>query len=161
MTIDRILHEKHMGLVWQPFVCKPKRPNQLHYTQLAIDSTTNQCIDGQFKYISHDISFCISKTKLKNKMIDLLVVDLNESESIQKQIDDVNVQQSNFSDLFYTIAEQIATQQDWMLGDGFTEILELINDEEQKRIVTIDNIFSVSVNFHRLIFFTYTSHCFK
>lgn len=58
-------------------------------------------------------------------------------------MDEVSAQQSEFSDLFYTITEQIATQQDWMLGDAFTEILELINDEEQKRIVTIDNIFSV------------------
>lgn len=55
----------------------------------------------------------------------------------------MNTQQSSFSDLFFTIAEQIASQQNWMLGETFTEILELIDDEEQKRIVTIDNIFSV------------------
>lgn len=69
--------------------------------------------------------------------------DLTATNSIKKQVDDVSSQQTIISDLFYTIAEQIASQQNWMLGDKFTEILDLIDDEEQKRIVTIDNIFSV------------------
>lgn len=70
--------------------------------------------------------------------------DVNATRSIKMQVDDVNIQKNSFSDLFYTIAEQIATQQNWILTDTFTEILEFVNDEEPKRIVTIGNIFSVS-----------------
>lgn len=54
-----------------------------------------------------------------------------------------NAQHSNFSDLFYAIAEQIASQQNWMLGDAFTDILDLIDDDEHKQIVIIDHILSV------------------
>lgn len=56
----------------------------------------------------------------------------------------MNAQQNNFSDLFYAIAEQIASQQNWMLSDVFTDILDLIDDDEHKRIVTIDHILSVN-----------------
>lgn len=55
----------------------------------------------------------------------------------------MNAQQSNFSDLFYAIAEQIASQQNWMLGDAFTDILDLIDDDQHKQIVIIDHILSV------------------
>lgn len=69
--------------------------------------------------------------------------------STKKQINEINLQQSNFSELFCKIAEQIANQQDWMLDETFNEILGLINDDEQKKIVTIDNIFSVNqINRH-------------
>lgn len=91
------------------------------------------------RFLSEKIFSIFSLTRKKT----FFSPDLNTTTSIKRQVDDVSAQQSGFSDLFHTIAEQIATQQDWMLGDEFTEILELINDEEHKRIVTIDNIFSV------------------
>lgn len=61
-------------------------------------------------------------------------------------------QHSNFSDLFYGIAEQIASQQNWMLGDAFTDILDLIDDDEHKQIVIIDHILSVIKKLHSFIF---------
>lgn len=73
-----------------------------------------------------------------------------------------NAQHSNFSDLFYAIAEQIASQQNWMLGDAFTDILDLIDDDEHKQIVIIDHILSViqekkctfSLPFHSMFSFS-------
>lgn len=58
----------------------------------------------------------------------------------------MNVKQRYFSDLFYAIAEQIANQQNWMLSDAFTDILDLIDNDEHKQIVTIDHILTVFVN---------------
>lgn len=53
------------------------------------------------------------------------------------------MKQHDFSDLFYAIAEQIASHQNWMLSDAFTDILDLIDNDEHKQIVTIDHILSV------------------
>lgn len=70
--------------------------------------------------------------------------DLTTSKTIKGETVAMNAgQQSNFSDLFYGIAEQIASQQNWMLGDAFTDILDLIDDDEHKQIVIIDHILSV------------------
>lgn len=57
--------------------------------------------------------------------------------------DNVYNEQTTFSHLFYTISEQISNQMDWMLGDNFTDILDFIDDNERKRIITIDNILTV------------------
>lgn len=54
-------------------------------------------------------------------------------------------QQNTFSDLFYTIAERIACHTNWILGENLTEMLDLINDEGHKQIITIDNIFTVQL----------------
>lgn len=62
---------------------------------------------------------------------------------MKKQVEDVCTQQSNFSELFYAIGEQISSQTNWILGDKFTEVLDLIDDPKQQRIITIDNIFTV------------------
>lgn len=50
---------------------------------------------------------------------------------------------SAFSDLFHAIAEQIANHTNWILGENFAEILNFIDNEDQKQIITIDNIFTV------------------
>lgn len=60
----------------------------------------------------------------------------------------MNAQHSNFSDLFYAIAEQIASQQNWMLSDAFTDVLDLIDNDEHKQIVIIDHILSVTETMH-------------
>lgn len=51
--------------------------------------------------------------------------------------------QTNLSGLLCTIAEQIYDQTNWMLSDKLGEILDLIENHSQKRIITIDNIFTV------------------
>lgn len=66
----------------------------------------------------------------------------------------MSTQQSNFSELFYTISEKINSQTNWLLGDKFAVVLDLIDDHEQKQIITIDNIFTVNFNFIKLIFFS-------
>lgn len=52
MIIDKILHEKHLGVQWTPFSYeKSSRPNQLQFILSAIDATRTQCVDSEFKLI--------------------------------------------------------------------------------------------------------------
>ncbi|XP_055311995.1 dynein regulatory complex protein 1 homolog [Sitodiplosis mosellana] len=64
---------------------------------------------------------------------------IDDFHSIKKKLDDVSTR-FNFSELFFTIGEQISSQTNWMLGDKLTKFLDLIEDHKQKRIITIDNI---------------------
>lgn len=63
--------------------------------------------------------------------------------TLKNQVEDICGQENVVSNFFDTISEQISSRMNWMLGDKFTEILNLIDDNEQKRIITIDNIFTV------------------
>lgn len=64
--------------------------------------------------------------------------------------------QFNLSGLFCTIAEEIYDQTNWMLSDKLSEILDLMDDHNQKRIITIDNIFTVIFFFKLSTFTAYT-----
>lgn len=82
--------------------------------------------------------------KVLNIKINFLIVSNSDSNNLlKKQVDDVCTQQSNFSELFYMIDEKINSQTNWLLGDKFAVVLDLIDDHEQRQIITIDNIFTV------------------
>lgn len=47
MAIDKLIHEKHLGLQWAPFTCAKSLPrNQLQLIRSAIEATRSQCVDG-------------------------------------------------------------------------------------------------------------------
>lgn len=69
--------------------------------------------------------------------------DFNSVQTVKMQADNVHNEQTTFSHLFYTISEQISNQMDWMLSDNLTDIFEFIDDNEHKRIITIDHILTV------------------
>lgn len=70
-------------------------------------------------------------------------LDQNTIKPMKKHIASVYGPKSAFSDLFHAIAEQIANHTNWILGENFAEILNFIDNEDQKQIITIDNIFTV------------------
>lgn len=81
-------------------------------------------------------------------------VDLSANKSNKKLSNaDVYGEQNTFSDLFFTIAEQVAGQTNWILDENFTEILNLINNENDRQIITIDNVFMVFAFAFNLFFF--------
>lgn len=49
------------------------------------------------------------------------------------------------SAVFYSVTKQIVDQAQWLLDEKLDELLEPISDENQRHLIQIDNVFSVSI----------------
>lgn len=141
--IDKILFEKHLGFQCpKSITCKLSQRNQLQSMQEAIEDTRSECVDGLFSFsnLSLDAIFFFL-------LIELSFPDVNAAKEIKTDAETIYFNRNAFSKIFHAITEHITTQTHWILGESFTEILDPIDNDEHKRIITIDNIFTVCIFF--------------
>lgn len=50
------------------------------------------------------------------------------------------------SAVFYSVTKQIVGQARWLIDEKLDELLEPISDENQRHLIQIDNVFSVSIS---------------
>lgn len=58
------------------------------------------------------------------------------------------------SAVFYSVTKQIVDHAQWLLDEKLDELLEPISDENQRHLIQIDNVFSVSGRIYEKFLFS-------
>lgn len=61
------------------------------------------------------------------------------------EVDNLCIERNTISHILHIIAEHIINQDNWILGDSLTNIIANIDNNQQRHLITIDNVFAVSL----------------
>lgn len=60
-------------------------------------------------------------------------------------MDNLYIERNTISHILHIIAEHMINEDNWILGDSLTNIIANIDNNQQRHLITIDNVFAVSL----------------